>query len=78
MLTYVWQTIMTKLINKAFESYSIKLIERLEPFNPCTAGLMFDTRSSVAVRSVIFNCSYVFVFLAGFIAIMSKTRDKGT
>ncbi len=78
MLTYVWQTIMTKLINKAFESYNIKLIERLEPFNPCTAGLMFDTRSSVAVRSVIFNCSYVFVFLAGFIAIMSKTRDKGT
>lgn len=78
MLTYVWETLMSKLMTKAFESGNGELIERLEPFYPSSAGLVFDARKAVAMKSIIFNCSYVLVFLAGFILIMSKTRDKGT
>lgn len=78
MLTYVWETLMSKLMNKAFESNNGKLIEMLEPFYPSSAGLMFDGRTSVAVTSVVFNSVFVLVFLVGFILIMSHTRDKGT
>ena len=78
MFTYVWETLMSKLMNNAIEKMDMDAIERMTPFYPSTAQNMFDDRTSVAVTSVVFNTSFVLVFLVGFIVIMSRTRDKGT
>lgn len=78
MFTYVWETLMSKLMNNAIEKMDMDAIERMTPFYPSTAQNMFDDRTSVAVTSVIFNTTFVAVFLVGFILIMSRTRDKGT
>lgn len=78
MFTYVWETLMSKLMNNAIEKMDMDAIERMTPFYPSTAQNMFDDRTSVAVTSVIFNTSFVLVSLVGFIVIMSRTRDKGT
>jgi len=79
MFTYVWETVMSKLMNNAIENhYSGKAFETMTSFAPSSAQNMFDNRSHVAVTSIVFNTSFVAVFLIGFILIMSKTRDKGT
>ena len=78
MFTYVWETVMSKLVENAIEAMDNSAAERLMPFYPSSAQNMFDERTSVAVTSVIFNTAFVAVFLVGFILIMSRTRDKGT
>lgn len=78
MFTYVWETVMSKLTTSAMDKMDTDIINRLRPFYPSTAGLMFDDTKSVAVTSVVFNTAFVAVFLVGFIVIMSRTRDKGT
>lgn len=79
MFTYVWETVMSKLMNNAIENhYSGKAFETMTSFAPSSAQNMFDNRRHVAVTSIVFNTSFVAVFLIGFILIMSKTRDKGT
>ena len=78
MFTYVWETVMSKLVENAIEAMDNSAAERLMPFYPSSAQNMFDERTSVAVTSVIFNTAFVAVFLIGFILIMSRTRDKGT
>ena len=78
MFTYVWETVMSKLVENAIEAMDNSAAERLMPFYPSSAQNMFDERTSVAVTSIVFNTAFVAVFLVGFIVIMSRTRDKGT
>ena len=78
MFTYIWETVLSKLTTSAMDKMDTDIINRLRPFYPSTAGLMFDDTKSVAVTSVVFNTAFVAVFLVGFIVIMSRTRDKGT
>ena len=78
MFTYVWETVISKLTSSAFEKMDNAALENITPFYPSSAQNMFDERTQIAVTSVIFNTAFVAVFLAGFIVIMSRTRDKGT
>ena len=78
MFTYVWETVMSKLSAKAFENADNEAIERIAPFYPSSAQNMFNDNKTVAATSIIFNSSFVLVFLVWFILIMNKTRDKGT
>lgn len=78
MFTYVWETVMSKLVENAIEAMDNSAAERLMPFYPSSAQNMFDERTSVAVTSIVFNTAFVAVFLVGFILIMNRTRDKGT
>lgn len=78
MFTYVWDTVISKFTFSAMDRMDVDAINRIRPFHSSTAQFMFDETKSVAVTSVIFNTSFVAVFLVGFILIMSRTRDKGT
>lgn len=76
--TYVWETVISKLTSSALEEMDSGALEFITPFYPSSAQNMFDQRTTVAVTSVVFNTAFVLVFLAGFVVVMSHTRDKGT
>ena len=78
MFTYVWETVISKLTSSAMDKMDMNALEKITPFNPSSAQNMFDQRTTVAVTSVVFNMAFVLVFLAGFVVVMSHTRDKGT
>jgi len=78
MFTYVWETVISKLTSSALEEMDSGALEFITPFYPSSAQNMFDQRSTVAVTSIAFNTAFVLVFLAGFVVVMSHTRDKGT
>ena len=78
MFTYVWETVISKLTSSALEEMDSGALEFITPFYPSSAQNMFDQRSTVAVTSIAFNTAFVLVFLAGFVVVMSRTRDKGT
>ena len=78
MFTYVWETVISKLTSSALEEMDSGALEFITPFYPSSAQNMFDQRSTVAVTSIAFNAAFVLVFLAGFVVVMSHTRDNGT
>ena len=78
MFTYVWETVISKLTSSALEEMDSGALEFITPFYPSSAQNMFDQRTTVAVTSIAFNTAFVLVFLAGFVVVMSHTRDKGT
>lgn len=78
MFTYVWETVLSKITSDAIDELNFELFDKVRPFYPSSADLIFYTDKTVAIKSIIFNSSFVLVFLVGFILIMSHTRDKGT
>lgn len=78
MFTYVWETVISKLTSAAIDKMDNETLERITPFKPSSAQNMFVDNKTIAVTSVVFNTALVLVFLAGFVVIMDKTRDKGT
>lgn len=79
MLTYVWSTSISKAITKGFENGDWEISEKLYPFTPdaISSILSYEKFTAPAIKTVVFNCAYAVIMLAGFIIIMNKRTDKG-
>lgn len=79
MLVFVWNTAVSKIVSKGFETGNYEVYTRLSPFMPDSIMnvLRYSDGNGVIINTLIFNGAYLAILLAGHIAIMNKRTDKG-